>query len=141
MQKTPPYRKGTHWSCEQHIKFIESLPQGHAYNWKGGLSDRWRIDICKIESAIEKPIPCKSEIHHYPTKRECTNLVLCENRVYHYFLHTRQRALLGCGNVNYRKCQFCGQWDDPSNLYIHPKYIRHVTCFNKYQANRKEKKS
>ena len=132
----PPSRKGSHWSDEQRRKFIASMPNGKPWNWNGGISKKWRPDICVVEKAIKKKLPQKAEIHHFPNKRNFTNIVICENRLYHHLLHIRYRALKLCGNVHYRKCVYCKEYDDPKNLYIsEPTRNHHSECANRYNKS------
>jgi recombinational DNA repair protein (RecF pathway) len=61
--------------------------------------------------------------------------VICPNDAYHFLLHRRTRALDATGNANARKCNYCGQWDDPENLYISHHACFHAACRGEYKRN------
>ena len=89
-------------------------------------------------------LPVGAEIHHINgdgTNNKNTNLVLCDSKKYHLFLHTRHRAFDSCGHANWRKCVYCHEYDDPCNMYISPKLpmAYHRKCKNKDGKNRYEK--
>ncbi len=148
--------------------FKKNINGGHGINWKGGrkIHEYGYIEIYRPEhpnahlsgyvfehvliasEALGKSIPDGAIVHHIngnPADNRNQNLVICDSRYYHRITHTRERALIECGNVNWRRCGYCGQWDDPDNLYISPNKMgmRHRACFNKYmreyQSIRKEK--
>ena len=92
--------------------------------------------ILIIEKALGKLLPLKAIIHHHNEKQ----LVACENQAYHMLLHMRTRALNACGHTDWRKCNFCGEYDSTSNLYISKsnEIVCHRECRNIYQrTNRK----
>lgn len=77
--------------------------------------------ILIAERALGKPLPPGAEVHHVNGRKDDnrpTNLVLCDSRAYHRLLHVRQRSLEACGNPNWRKCSYCKQYDDPTNMRI-----------------------
>ena len=83
------------------------------------------------ERAIGKSLPPSVVVHHFRNE-----LVVCENNVYHLFLHQRQRAYFACGNVSWRKCKFCKEYDAPENLSIGPGGVHHRPCKAEYERNR-----
>lgn len=84
--------------------------------------------ILLAEKVIGRLLPPSIEIHHYDKKQ----LVICENRKYHFLLHVRTRALLACGNVHWRKCKVCKKYDRPENLKVsRTAGIYHQDCVNK----------
>lgn len=92
-----------------------------------------------IEKAIGKPIPKGSITHHVngcKTDNRNSNLVLCQDRAYHNFIHMRIEALKACGNANWLKCCYCHGYDKPENLYIQKSKgfgsARHRDCHRKY---------
>lgn len=92
------------------------------------------------EKVLGKSLLQKACIHHLNGIRSQNihgNLVICEDRGYHALLHQRERALIECGHASWRKCTFCGQYDDPKNLYIPPVRgtIEHRRCGNEYRKN------
>jgi hypothetical protein len=68
------------------------------------------------------PLPKGAEVHHVdenPSNNDHHNLVICQDKAYHRLLHSRRRALLACGNPNWRPCVFCGNHDDPALMMKH----------------------
>ena len=93
--------------------------------------------ILIAQKALGKMLPPKAIVHHHgPKKDQC--LVICEDQEYHMLLHQRMRALKACGNANYRKCGYCGIWDDPKNMRIYKRSgTRHQSCQNEYRRNKR----
>ena len=97
------------------------------------------------ETALGKKLPKGAAVHHVnevKTDNKNRNLVICQDASYHRLLHLRQRALNECGNVNYSRCQFCNEWDDPKNMYIKPGEYEafHRSCRNKRLNELKRKR-
>lgn len=89
------------------------------------------------EKALGKYINIKHPVHHHNGKisdNSPKNLVVCEDNAYHRLLHVRMNAYNTCGNAFWQKCCFCGNYDDPKNMYVYPngKYGRHRSCRNKH---------
>lgn len=101
------------------------------------------------EKALGKFLPKKAIVHHINSNRlddNNTNLVVCESIEYHNLLHRRSEAYKICGNANWRKCRYCGKYDDPKNMYQEPfrkgQYTdscRHRKCFAIYTKAHNEK--
>ena len=73
----------------------------------------------KVELVLGKKIPKNVHVHHVDGNRlnnSNDNLVVCEDRAYHFLLHTRDRALRSSGDVNKRKCLMCGEYDSTDNM-------------------------
>ncbi len=93
--------------------------------------------ILIAERAIGKSLPPQSEVHHFP-QYPSDQLVICQDKGYHLLLHVRFKALKACGHADWKKCQFCKQYDAPSNLYYKPRgSCRHRSCHALYEYNRK----
>jgi len=99
------------------------------------------------EAALGRVLPVGAEVHHFngdKTDNRGANLVICPDHKYHALLHTRTNALRACGNPEWRKCPYCKQHDDPSNMVIHKlkkqdDRYEHQGCANAYQKKRKAK--
>ena len=153
----------------QPIRFINghrprtqaTMEKSHA--WKGGIiknnRGRYLIYLPKhqkanvtgyvpryyliVEKVIGKPLPKNAVIHHVDENQANdinSNLVACENDGYHRLLHQRKRAYSICGNVNWRKCSICKQYDDPENLYIRTYKPRGGCIYHKKCKSMKQKK-
>ena len=75
-------------------------------------------------------------IHHYCNSNGYFELVLCQDQAYHKLLHIREDAIRYSGNVNWRKCTYCKQYDTPENLTINKKGIYHSECLTKWNKER-----
>ena len=95
--------------------------------------------VLVAEKVLGKQLPPKAEIHHVDENRSNNsnnNLVICENKAYHFFLHRRKRAYDACGHVDWVKCWICKKHDAPERVYIAPNnhlQAHHRECMNKYQ--------
>jgi hypothetical protein len=97
--------------------------------------------ILIVEQALGHYPPERSEIHHVNELRSDNsrgNLVLCEDHGYHSLLHIRTAALDACGHAGWRKCAYCGSYDDPAFMRVHDRQKRnlkycHAECRNRRQ--------
>lgn len=98
------------------------------------------------ERVLGKSLPNGAAIHHVDgngLNNSHSNLVICPSHAYHMLLHRRQAAMEACGNPDWLKCVFCGEYDDPRNLSLYtPKdqtspRANHRQCHTKYQRRRK----
>lgn len=111
-------------------------------NWYSGICQngkRKNLHTAIAEMVLGKKLPQKAVVHHIDgDKRNNTNgnLIICENQAYHKLLHRRERALIACGNVNWRKCNICKEYDDPFNLYISKGHCHHFSCSTNYKRER-----
>ena len=113
------------------------------YRWKGGKSVRGKgyISIGEnyehvliAEKILGKTLPLNAVVHHINGivgDNRPANLVLCQDQASHKLIHLRQKAFYECGNINWRKCVYCKQWDNPQNMYLHNRAFRHRFCENK----------
>ena len=90
------------------------------------------------ERALGRPIPLTAHVHHVNELRNDNrpiNLVICESVTYHRLLHQRMRAWRACGQSTWLPCDYCGEHDNPSNLYLHRngRSGRHLHCHTAYQ--------
>jgi hypothetical protein len=101
-------------------------------------------------AALGKPLPRGTEVHHLDNdghNNDPSNLVVCQDRGYHFLLHARMRALEACGNANWRKCAYCKQYDDTANMVTRrrqgnrsPGYA-HATCLAQHFVERRKARS
>jgi len=95
------------------------IQHGYKYFTVNGRNTREHVMV--VERVMGKPLPPGAIIHHADEDRsnnDPSNLVVCPNHKYHHLLHVRMRAKKACGNANWRKCPFCGQYDDPNNMSL-----------------------
>jgi hypothetical protein len=101
------------------------------------------VHIVEAESVLGEELPTNAIVHHADgnsLNNDNNNLVICQDHAYHMLLHQRMRAKKICGHANWRKCKFCGEYDDPKNLYIHRKNVYHHKCHAEYnRINRRTK--
>jgi len=105
--------------------------------------------IKTVEKALGKPLPFGAEVHHVdgnPLNNKHSNLVACENQAYHKLLHRRADALKACGHVDWRACNFCKVYSNPSDLktYRHPgedcENVYHPACRAEYDYKRRHRR-
>lgn len=104
---------------------------------------REHVDIA--ERVLGKPLPDGACVHHinedqHDNRNE--NLIICQDNAYHKLIHKRMEALKKCGNPNWKKCDYCGEHDDPSNMYVYHgsgTKARHTECANKWRKGWTEK--
>jgi hypothetical protein len=82
-----------------------------------------QLEHIKIaEKVLGGSLPRGVEVHHVngdPSDNHTPyNLVICQDHAYHKLLHTRQRAKVACGHVDWRPCAFCKEHDDPKRMVI-----------------------
>ncbi len=68
--------------------------------------------ILVAQAALGKPLPTRSVVHHVNgvrTDNRNSNLVICQDNTYHFFLHRRARVVAMGGNPNTDAiCSQCG---------------------------------
>lgn len=72
------------------------------------------------ERAIGRYLPDDAEVHHVNEVRSDNrgeNLVICQDKAYHKFLHARLRRLRLYGDVNRKRCAACGNVFNLSCFY------------------------
>lgn len=104
------YRRGHHRFKLNNIYRTIYIPEHPNANSRGCVYEH-RL---KAEKAFGKPLPPKAVVHHHTPDQ----LVVCQDNIYHHFLHQRTRALRACGHASWRKCWICKQYDDPQKLYF-----------------------
>jgi len=155
-KKLSEAKEGTILSFETRQKMSESHkntsyrgPKHH--NWNGGKSVKRQgyvmvkspnhprasrgyvfEHILIAEKVLGHPLPRGVVIHHHPSIKNATDLIICESDAYHRVLHQRMRALNACGHSNWRKCKYCKQYDQPQNV----SNSYHKVCAIQYERNR-----
>jgi hypothetical protein len=77
-----------------------------------------------VEQCRGKQLPPYAVIHHHEDE-----LVVCQDQSYHMVLHQRMTAKYECKIPYYRKCNFCGLYDEPSALKFGTKRgVYHLDC-------------
>lgn len=82
------------------------------------------------EKALGRKLTTNEVVHHInedPMDNRPENLLVC-TRSYHRLLHVRMQAYEICGNPTYRKCLYCGTYDDPTNMTLVRSSYRHKAC-------------
>jgi hypothetical protein len=118
---------------------VVKAPPGHPRTDNRGYV---REHILVVEQAIGHYLLPLHVVHHADedkTNNRSNNLVVCEDESYHQTLHARKRALEECGNVHWRKCCFCHQYDDPTNMRYSTgsRHYVHRPCELDYERRRR----
>lgn len=114
--------------------YVQVRNRNHPKAHKNGYIWEHRL---LAEKALGKQLPDFAPVHHFNGEKslnENGNLVVCQDNTYHRLLHVRYRALIACGNAHWRKCSFCKEHDDPSNMYFNHanQNYYHKDCASKY---------
>lgn len=131
-------RTGDAISPRQRAPRGSGTTTSHGYRVVNGLYEH----IVVAGNAFGGPLPRGAEVHHVNGDKldnRSNNLVVCQDRAYHMLLHRRARALTACGRPDWLKCAYCGQWDDPANMYVHKGGVkaRHNRCIVNYNRERR----
>lgn len=111
----------------------------HPHADKRGRVLEYRL---KVEKTIGRYLTKKEVVHHHYNKDGSTSLVLCNNNIYHNLLHIRELALRYCGHANWRKCQYCKEYDDPKHLSIVAyNRVYHKLCKVNYDSKWRQSRS
>jgi hypothetical protein len=114
-----------------HYGYIKILLSGHPRtDTKGYVYEH----ILVAEKSLGKYLPSGAEIHHINEIKDDNrpeNLIICQNRSYHWLIHQRQRAFKASGDPNKRKCSICKKYDSQGNLFQCGTWFFHKSCKNK----------
>ena len=76
-----------------------TLPEGKRFE---------HVVLC--EADLGRPLPPKAEVHHFdgnPHNNAPGNLVICQDRAYHFLLEARTRRLREFGTLDFKRCRSC----------------------------------
>jgi hypothetical protein len=122
-----------HWNNGkiQESRYPRLMNPNHSRSINGYVYEH----ILIAERALGKPLPPGVVVHHangVSNDNSRGNHVICQDEKYHRFIEKRLRAFLACGNKSWRKCSFCGKYDDPQNMYVRKHNAWHRQCVNEY---------
>jgi hypothetical protein len=100
----------------------------HPRAYKGYILEHIVLMEIKIGRSLRKG----EEIHHMGRRDDNTRIKLCKNRVHHFLLHMRLKAVRAGVLPSWRKCKFCKKWDKPENLFINNSTW---ACYNRKCSN------
>jgi hypothetical protein len=106
-------------------------------------SGRKQGGIITAEKAIGKELPAGAIVHHVNENKadnRNANLVVCQDRAYHNFIHKRMRAVESGFPPHYRKCAYCHSYDDPQKMTENYQHVYHCSCVNEYQRQKRKEK-
>lgn len=97
-----------------------------------------------VERALGHYLRRPAEVHHVNGVRTDNvpgNLVACQDHEYHRLLHVRSDAYDACGHADWRKCPYCGAYDDPAHMVVHARkknlvQLCHRACRNAARRER-----
>ncbi len=125
--------------CESRYGYMQLyIPDHHRADKKGYVMEH----VVVAENALKRPIKEPVVVHHVNGIRKDNrghNLVICENQKYHFLLHTRERAFKACGNADWIICNYCKEYDAPSEMYISSQGNSHYHLRCKYERDRRRK--
>ena len=104
------------WKNGQYIDTEGYVHVKHPHHRRAHVDGYVLEHLLVAERAMGKSLPLGAEMHHVngdKADNRSSNLVVCDSRAYHSLLHQRQRALKACDHAHWRKCNHCGEYDDP----------------------------
>lgn len=93
---------------KKSARYLVTTSHGHP---RASAANQVYAHILVAEKALGKLLPFGAEVHHVDRNarnNENSNLVICEDRQYHFLLHRRQRIVDAGGNPDTEKiCTGC----------------------------------
>lgn len=110
-EKAPNWKDGTSQVNSYRTLYAPDNPRART-----SKNSHVREDVLVVEAAAGIYLPSKTEIFHVngdKSDSRNSNLVVCQDRKYHYLIKKRQRAYLATGNAHALQCKRCGRWGLP----------------------------
>lgn len=90
--------------------YVKSKDRSHS---RADVRGYVRDHIVIAEHALGRALPAQAVVHHVDgneSNNKNSNLVICQDNIYHGLIHKRMRAYLATGNVSSVKCVYCKRW-------------------------------
>jgi hypothetical protein len=107
-ENSPNWRNGVTRSTRPKTIYAPENPRA-----RRARNSHLREDLLVAEKAIGMYLPSKAEIFHIDGSKansRNSNLVVCQDKKYHFLLKKRQRAYQATGNPHALQCSRCGRW-------------------------------
>ena len=117
------------------------VPGHHRANANGYVYEHLLV----AEAALGRPLCEPHQVHHVSPPRSDNrgcNLVICEDQAYHMLIERRQKALDECGHADWARCEYCGEYSPPEEMWTHPERPRrshHPECNARVQRERRRR--
>ena len=139
-------KNNPHWKGGRYINDSGYVMVYNPSHSRASSNGYVREHLILAEKALGKPIPVGVPIHHHGDVSDNNKIVICQDERYHNLLHIRERAFNESGHANYRKCQFCKQYDRPENLFIRQRdkegwIVYHRECHRIHSKKQRESKN
>lgn len=134
--------RGKRWAIEGRV----IAARGYAFVFVEGdhpranlPRKRWPEHVVVAESALGKLLPSGAEVHHWDetrTNNANSNLLICQDRGYHMLIHQRMAAFKASGNADFRHCQLCKTYGDPTTMRSYDKKgFTHWECWRTFMKD------
>lgn len=113
-QSHPRWRGGRYQDGQGYVLLLR--PEHPRANGRNGYVLE---HVLVAEKALDRHLIPPECIHHAngdPSDNSPENLVVCQDQAFHMLLHRRMRAKADCGHAEWRKCNYCCQYDDATNM-------------------------
>jgi hypothetical protein len=123
------------WRGQEHGYVVLYRPEHPNANKAGYVKEH----VVVAAEAMGKPLPKGADVHHVSGDRSDNrnrNLVVCQDRAYHFLLHVRKKALDACGNPDWRACCLCHRYSPVEQLSMQRNSGKHPECARKAARER-----